>query len=200
MPDTITALRWCEWPHAPQIMRVYHDTEWGVPLYDDRTLFEFLLLEGMQAGLSWLTVLKKRAAYREAFDGFDPARIARYGKGKVRALLGNPGIIRNRLKIAAAIANAQAFMRVQEEGYGFHRFLWEFVGGRPIVNHRRSLRELPATTTESDAMSRALRKRGFRFVGPTICYAHMQATGMVNDHLVTCFRHQACQRRCSGLQ
>ena len=170
-------------------MRVYHDTEWGVPLYVDRRLFEFLLLEGMQAGLSWLTVLKKREAYRRAFDRFDPDRIARYGKSNVRALLGNPGIIRNRLKIEAAIANAQACVRVQQEEGGLHRFLWAFVGGRPIVHRWRRMQQLPVTTPESDAMSRELKRLGFRFVGPTICYAHMQATGMVNYHLFSCFRH-----------
>ena len=196
----MTAQARCPWAEGSEIMRVYHDTEWGVPLHDDRRLFEFLLLEGMQAGLSWLTVLKKRAAYREAFDRFDPDRIARYGKGKVRALLGNPGIIRNRLKIEAAVANAQAYVRVQEARGSFHRFLWEFVGGRPLVNRWRRMQQLPVTTPESDAMSRELKRLGFRFVGPTICYAHMQATGMVNDHLVCCARHAACQRRSSGLQ
>jgi len=172
----------------------YHDTEWGAPLYDDRKLFEFLVLEGMQAGLSWLTVLKKRAAFRRAFDGFDPERVARYGAAKVRVLLQDQTIIRNRLKIEAAITNAQAFLRVQEQVGSFHRFLWDLVGGRPLQRARRRLRELPARTRESDAMSRTLMANGFRFVGSTICYAHMQATGMVNDHLVTCFRYRQLAR------
>jgi len=171
-------------------MLAYHDTEWGVPLRDDRKLFEFLILEGMQAGLSWRTVLQKREQFRRAFDGFDPATVARYGRATVRELLGNAGIIRNRLKIEAAITNAQAFLRVQEQPGGVSRFFWQFVGGRPIVHRFRRLSQLPATSRESDAMSRELQRLGFRFVGPTICYAHMQATGMVNDHLVTCFRHR----------
>jgi DNA-3-methyladenine glycosylase I len=175
-------------------MAAYHDTEWGVPLYDDRKLFEFLVLEGMQAGLSWRTVLHKRAAFREAFDGFDPERVARYGRRKVAELLREAGIIRNRQKIEAAITNAQAFLRVQEAHRGFHRFMWAFVGGAPIVNRRRRLQELPARTRESDALSDGLRRRGFRFVGSTICYAHMQATGMVNDHIVHCFRYGPLSR------
>jgi DNA-3-methyladenine glycosylase I len=172
-------------------LRRYHDTEWGVPLYQDRKLFEFLVLEGMQAGLSWLTVLKKRAAFRRAFDGFDPERVARYGRAKIAQLLRDPGIIRNRLKIEAAITNAQAFLSVQEREGSFHRFLWGLIGGSPLQRARRFVREVPARTRESDAMSRALADRGFRFVGSTICYAHMQATGMVNDHLVSCFRYDA---------
>ena len=185
----MAVLKRCDWGQIPELMMVYHDTEWGVPLRDDRKLFEFLILEGMQAGLSWLTVLKKREHFRQAFDRFDPARVARYGPRKVRQLLQDAGIIRNRQKIDAAITNAQAFLRLQAAYGGFHRFMWGFVGGKPIVNRRQRMRELPATTPESDAMSRVLRKRGFRFVGPTICYAHMQATGMVNDHLVSCFRY-----------
>ena len=184
-----TVIRRCWWGDAPPLMQHYHDTEWGVPLYDDRTLFEFLVLEGMQAGLSWLTVLKKRAAFRQAFDGFDPARVARYGRAKIRQLLQDPGIIRNRLKVASAVTNAQAFLAVQEREGSFHRFLWGLIGGRPLQRARRRISELPARTPESDAMSRALVARGFRFVGSTICYAHMQATGMVNDHLVHCFRY-----------
>ncbi len=168
----------------------YHDTEWGVPLYDDRKLFEFLILEGMQAGLSWSTVLNKREQFREAFDQFDPRKVARYGRTNIRTLLANAGIIRNRQKIEAAITNAQVFLQVQEAAGGFHRFLWAFVGGQPIVNRRRRMQDLPATTPVSDAMSQALRARGFRFVGSTICYAHMQATGMVNDHLISCFRYR----------
>ena len=186
----------CEWAQGPEIMTVYHDTEWGVPVRDDRTQFEFLILEGMQAGLSWLTVLRKREAFRRAFDGFDPDIIARYGRASVRRLLHDSGIIRNRLKVEAAIANAQAFLDVQEREGSFNTFLWQFVGGRPRVNRRTRLKDLPATSRESEAMSRALRARGFRFVGSTICYAHMQATGMVNDHVVSCFRHRALTRYC----
>jgi len=182
------------WGTGDTLMAAYHDDEWGVPLHDDRKLFEFLVLEGMQAGLSWRTVLYKREAFRTAFDRFDPERVARYGRKKVGELLRNAGIIRNRQKIEAAITNAQAFLRVQEEDAGFHRFMWAFVGGHPIVNRRRSLRELPARTRESDALSEGLRARGFRFVGSTICYAHMQATGMVNDHLVRCFRYPQLTR------
>ena len=185
----IAAARRCDWPTDHPLLVRYHDTEWGVPLYDDRKLFEFLVLEGMQAGLSWLIVLRKREAFRQAFDRFDPARIARYGQAKISALLRDEGIIRNRAKIEATIANAQAFLRVQQECGSFHRFMWELIGGTPIVNARRRLRDLPARTPESDAMSATLKQRGFRFVGSTICYAHMQATGMVNDHLVSCFRY-----------
>jgi DNA-3-methyladenine glycosylase I len=168
----------------------YHDTEWGAPLHDDRALFEFLLLEGAQAGLSWHIVLKKRENYRAAFDQFDPQIVARYNQNKINRLLANAGIIRNRLKIAAAIANARAFLAVQEEFGTFDRYIWRFVDGKPIINHRRSMKEVPARTKESDAMSKDLKERGFRFVGSTICYAHMQATGMVNDHLAHCFRHK----------
>ena len=184
----------CDWGQATPLMMAYHDTEWGVPLRDDRKLFEFLILEGMQAGLSWSTILNKRENFRRAFDRFDPEKVARYGKVRARALLQDAGIIRNRLKIAAAIANAQAFLAVQEQRGGFHRFMWEFVGGRPKVNRWRTMKQLPCVSPESDAFSRALRERGFRFVGSTICYAHMQATGMVNDHLVTCFRHRQVAR------
>lgn len=183
----------CGWAEGPPIMTAYHDAEWGVPLYDDRTLFEFLVLEGMQAGLSWLTVLNKREHFRRAFDGFDPVRVAGYGRAKVRQLLSNAGIIRNRLKVEAAVANAQAFLRVQERHGSFARVMWDLVGGRPIQHRFKRLRELPARTPESDRMSSALKDLGFRFVGSTICYAHMQATGMVNDHLVGCFRHRAVQ-------
>jgi len=175
-------------------MRAYHDTEWGVPLFNDHKLFEFLILEGMQAGLSWLTILNKRTHFRCAFDGFDPQRIASYGRAKVRQLLRDPGIIRNRLKIEAAVTNAQVFLRVQEQQGGFARFMWDLIGGRPIRHRFTSLRQLPARTPESDAMSVALKELGFRFVGSTICYAHMQATGMVNDHVVSCFRYRAIQR------
>lgn len=178
----------CPWP-TTDLYIAYHDTEWGVPLHDDRALFEFLVLEGAQAGLSWLTILKKRENYRAAFDGFDAAKVARYNARKVAALLANPGIVRNRLKISAAIVNAKAFLAVQEEFGSFDAFIWRFVDGRPKQNHWRTMQEVPARTAESDAMSKDLRQRGFKFVGSTICYAHMQATGMVNDHLVSCPRH-----------
>jgi DNA-3-methyladenine glycosylase I len=183
----------CPWP-TTELYLAYHDTEWGVPLHDDRLLFEFLVLEGAQAGLSWLTILNKRENYRRAFDGFDPAKVARYGARKIAALLVDPGIVRNRLKITSAIRNAQAFLAVQREFGSFDRYIWRFTGGRPIQNAWRSTMQLPARTPESDAMSRDLRERGFTFVGSTICYSHMQATGMVNDHLVTCPRHAACAR------
>ena len=178
----------CPWP-TTDLYIAYHDTEWGVPLHDDRALFEFLVLEGAQAGLSWLTILKKRENYRAAFDGFDAAKVARYNARKVAALLANPGIVRNRLKISAAIVNAKAFLAVQEEFGSFDAFIWRFVDGRPKQNHWRTMQEVPARTAESDAMSKDLRQRGFKFVGSTICYAHMQATGMVNDHLISCPRH-----------
>ena len=171
----------------------YHDTEWGVPLHDDRALFELLTLEGAQAGLSWSIVLAKRENYRRAFDGFDVKKIARYNARKAAALLADPGIVRNRLKVAATIANAKAFLAVQAEFGSFDRYLWRFVpNGRPIVNRRRSLNDLPARTPGSDTLSKDLQKRGFKFVGTTICHAFMQASGMVNDHLVTCDRHAAC--------
>jgi DNA-3-methyladenine glycosylase I len=166
----------------------YHDAEWGVPVHDDRRLFEFLILEGAQAGLSWETILRKRENYRRAFDGFDAAKIARYDKRKVRALMADPGIVRNRLKIAATITNAKLFLDVQKECGSFARYIWEFVGGKPRRNSWRQSKQVPARTPESDAMSKALKKRGFRFVGSTICYAFMQATGMVNDHAADCFR------------
>jgi DNA-3-methyladenine glycosylase I len=178
----------CPWP-VDDLYRTYHDTEWGVPLHDDRALFEFLILEGAQAGLSWHTVLKKRLNYRAAFDQFDPAKVARYTQPKINQLLANPGIIRNRLKIASAVRNARAFLAVQEEFGSFDRYIWRFVEGRPIINYPRSMKDVPARTRESDAMSKDLKQRGFNFIGSTICYAHMQATGMVNDHLVQCFRH-----------
>jgi DNA-3-methyladenine glycosylase I len=166
----------------------YHDEEWGVPVHDDRCLFEFLILEGAQAGLSWETVLRKRERYREVFDGFDASKIARYDVRKSRALLGDPGIIRNRLKISSTISNAQAFLEVQSEFGSFDAYIWQFTGGKTLRDVRRGLKEVPVSTAESDAMSKDLKKRGFRFVGSTICYAFMQATGMVNDHLRTCFR------------
>ena len=186
--------RRCAWAEAHPLLRDYHDAQWGVPLYEDRFLFEFLVLEGMQAGLSWLTVLKKREAFRRAFDGFDPQKVSRYGAAKVRRLLVDSSLIRNRLKIDAAITNAQAFLRVQQAHGSFAHFMWAFVDGAPIRNRWRRLADIPCRTPASDAMSRTLVTHGFRFVGSTICYAHMQATGMVNDHLVSCFRHYAIAR------
>lgn len=168
----------------------YHDREWGVPVHDDRALFEFLVLEGAQAGLSWGTILRKRENFRRAFGGFDPKAVSRYDRRKVAQLLRDPGIIRNRLKIESAVRNAGAFLEVEKEFGSFDAYVWRFVGGRTKVNRWRILKEVPASTPESEAMSRDLLKRGFRFVGPTICYAHMQATGMVNDHLVSCFRYR----------
>lgn len=178
----------CEWSLGDPLLTRYHDEEWGVPEHDDRKLFEFLILEGAQAGLSWLTILKKRDNYRRAFEGFDPKKIARYDAGKEQALLSNDGIVRNRLKIAATVQNAKAFLKVKKEFGSFDAYIWQFVGGRPKQNHWKSLRELPARTEESDALSKDLRKRGFNFVGSTICYAFMQAVGMVNDHVADCFR------------
>ncbi len=185
----------CSWPGDDALMREYHDTEWGVPLYDDRKLFEFLILEGAQAGLSWRTVLHKRENYRRAFDGFDAEKIARYTDARCKKLLLDPGIIRNRLKVGAAVSNAKAFLEVKAKEGSFAKYIWQFTGGKPLVNRWTSLKQLPAATRESDAMSKDLKARGFRFVGSTICYAHMQATGMVNDHLVTCSRHKACQSK-----
>jgi DNA-3-methyladenine glycosylase I len=167
----------------------YHDREWGVPQHDDRVLFEFLILEGAQAGLSWSTILNKREAYRKAFSSFDPARVSRYDSKKTKALLTNEGIVRNRLKIDAAIGNARAFLAVQKEFGSFNAYVWKFVGGQPKINRWTATKSLPASTPESEAMSKELLKRGFRFVGPTICYAFMQAVGMVNDHMVTCFKY-----------
>ncbi|MBM4134950.1 MAG: DNA-3-methyladenine glycosylase I [Nitrospira sp.] len=181
----------CAWAaDADELMIRYHDEEWGKPVHDDRLLFELLILEGAQAGLSWATILKKREAYRAAFDRFDGSIMARYGERKVKQLLGNAGIVRNRLKIAAAIRNAKAFLAVQQEFGSFDAYLWRFVGGKPKVRRRRSLAQVPAKTPESDALSKDLVKRGFTFVGSTICYAFMQAVGMVNDHEARCFRHR----------
>jgi len=179
----------CPWPTDEPYLR-YHDTEWGVPVHADRRLFEYLILEGAQAGLSWHTVLKKRENYRAAFDRFDPEKVARYNATKIAKLLGNGGIIRNRLKIHAAIQNAKAFLKVREEFGSFDAYLWRFVDGQPVINHRKSMKEIPPRTPASDALSKDLLQRGFKFVGSTICYANMQAIGMVNDHLVTCFRHK----------
>lgn len=186
-------LRSCPWPRTP-LDQAYHDTEWGVPLHDDRALFELLILEGAQAGLSWSTILKKRENYRAAFDHFDAEKISRYGARKTAALLADPGIVRNRLKIAATIQNAKAYLAVLEECGRFDRYLWSFVGGKPIVHQLRTLYGAATRSAESDAMSRDLLTRGFKFVGTTICYAFMQASGMVNDHLVSCPRHAACQQ------
>ena len=184
----------CPWATTDPAYVAYHDEEWGVPLHDDRRLFEMLVLEGAQAGLSWLTILKRRENYRRAFDGFDPQAVARYGDPEIARLLADAGIIRNRLKINSAVTNAQAFLEVQEAFGSFDRYIWDFVGGRPVHNAWTTLAELPARTALSDTLSKDLKKRGFSFVGSTICYAHMQATGMVNDHVVSCFRHRAVQR------
>jgi DNA-3-methyladenine glycosylase I len=187
---TVQRCEWTgDWDSIDPLMADYHDREWGVPVHDDQLLFEFLILEGAQAGLSWSTVLNKRARYRQVFDGFDPAIVARYGEDRIAALLAESGIIRNRLKVRSAISNAQAFLGVQEDHGSFDAYIWQFVGGEPKINRWRRLADLPATTAESDSMSRELKRRGFRFVGPTICYAFMQATGMVNDHTVDCFRY-----------
>jgi DNA-3-methyladenine glycosylase I len=182
----------CSWARGSAAERDYHDSEWGVPLHDDRGLFEFITLEGAQAGLSWVTVLNKRENYRKLFDDFDVNRIARYNKRKVESLLKNPGIIRNRLKIEATISNARAFLEIQEKFDSFDSYIWQFTNGKPIVNHWQKAQDVPASTELSDIISKELKKRGFRFAGTTICYAFMQATGMVNDHTVDCFRHHQC--------
>jgi DNA-3-methyladenine glycosylase I len=183
-----TALRRCHWAKNDLMIR-YHDQEWGVPVHDDRLLFEFLILEGAQAGLSWETILSKRPRYRKVFDHFDAAKIARYDRKKIRQLLADAGIVRNRLKINAAVQNARAFLAVQKEFGSFDKYIWQFVGGRPKGDRRRSRKQVPVQTKESEAVSKDLSRRGFKFVGPTICYAFMQAVGMVNDHALTCFRH-----------
>ena len=187
-PVSGKTLKRCPWA-AGEMMIAYHDQEWGVPQHDDKLLFEFLVLEGAQAGLSWSTILAKRNAYREAFNGFDPRRVAEYGPEKIAQLLANPGIVRNRLKIASAVRNAQAVLAVQKEFGSFDRYIWEFAGGRPRTNSWRSSSRIPAQTRESVHMSKDLLKRGFTFVGPTVCYAFMQAVGIVNDHLLSCFRY-----------
>ena len=189
MADILTEKNRCSWATTPQMI-AYHDDEWGVPQHEDRMLFEFLVLEGAQAGLSWSTILAKREAYRRAFSNFNPARVARYDSRKAGQLLADAGIVRNKLKIAAAVQNARAFLAVQKEYGGFQAYVWQFVGGAPLRNAWKSPAQVPARTVESDNMSRDLLKRGFRFVGPTICYAFMQAVGMVNDHLVSCFRYE----------
>jgi len=180
--------RRCDWARD-ELMIAYHDAEWGVPLHDDRGLFEFLILEGAQAGLSWSTILKKRAAYRAAFSGFDPQVVAAYGEDRIQALLTDQGIVRNKLKIRSAVGNARAFLQAQQQAGSFDAYIWSFTGGRPLGNRWRRMDQVPARSAHSDAISKDLQKRGFRFVGTTICYAFMQAVGMVNDHLVTCFRH-----------
>jgi len=182
----------CDWPSENRLMIEYHDTEWGVPLHNDRKLFEFLLLDNAQAGLSWQTVLNKRENYRKAFDNFDPAKIVRYNERKITSLLNNPGIVRNRLKVQSAMTNARAFLEIQAEFGSFDTYIWQFVNGTPIRNHWKSLKDIPSTSHESDAISTALKKRGFKFVGSTICYAFMQSVGMVNDHLTCCYSHTQC--------
>jgi DNA-3-methyladenine glycosylase I len=184
----------CEWCLGNELMVEYHDTEWGVPLHDDNKLFEFLVLDAMQAGLSWLTILRKRDNFRKAFSNFDPVKIAKYGSPKVKSLLNDAGIIRNRLKISACIDNARGFLKICGEFGSFDAYIWQFTEGKPIVNKWKNMREIPPQTPESEAMSKDLKSRGFRFVGPTICYAFMQAAGMVNDHTVECFRHRQVQK------
>ena len=193
MPNVIKDKR-CTWCHGSELYESYHDTEWGVPLFDDKKLFEFLLLEGAQAGLSWITVLKKREGYRKAYDDFNPEKIARYSEKKIEKLLQNPNIIRNRLKVHSAIKNAQAYLKLHESGITFSDFLWDFVDGQPIQNTWKTMKQVPASTPLSDKLSKELKKRGFNFVGSTICYAHMQATGRDNDHMVSCPRYQPCKK------
>ncbi|MBE2202499.1 MAG: DNA-3-methyladenine glycosylase I [Anaerolinea sp.] len=190
---TMETFNRCEWCGDDPLYVQYHDAEWGVPVYEDRKLFEFLILEGAQAGLSWITILRKRAHYRQAFDDFDPDKIARYDEAKLADLLQNPGIVRNRLKVETAVKNARAYLDIQQTEGSFSRFLWQFVDGQPMQNSWLALNEIPAETAVSQTMSKTLKKRGFNFVGPTICYAFMQAVGMVNDHVITCFRHEACK-------
>ncbi|MBU2555278.1 MAG: DNA-3-methyladenine glycosylase I [Bacteroidetes bacterium] len=184
----------CEWPGGRELDIAYHDTEWGVPVHDDKKLFEFLVLDAFQAGLSWSTILKKRENFRQAFDGFDAMKIALYDEHKVADLMQNQGIIRNKLKIESAISNAAIFLEVSQEFGSFDKYIWQFTGGKTLVNHWQNQNQIPVSTPESDAMSKDMKKRGFRFVGTTICYAFMQAAGMVNDHLVTCFRHAEVQQ------
>ena len=184
----------CPWCEGFDLYRQYHDTEWGVPLRDSQKLFELLILEGAQAGLSWSTVLKKRESYREAFDNFDPKKIAKYDEKKISELMANPGIIRNRLKVAATITNAKAYLALEKNGQSFDQFLWQFVKNKPIQNKHQSLSDIPASSPESDAMSKALLKAGFKFVGSTICYAFMQASGMINDHITSCHRYSAVKK------
>ncbi|MDO8898097.1 MAG: DNA-3-methyladenine glycosylase I [Bacteroidales bacterium] len=189
----MTEIKRCNWPGTNALMIQYHDNEWGVPLHDDDKLFEFLVLDAFQAGLSWQTILNKREAFREAFDGFNAEKIAFYDNDKIEKLLQNAGIVRNRLKVLSAITNAQAFLRIQKEYGRFDRFIWQFTDGKTIVNTWETMTDIPAKSKESDAMSKALIKEGFKFVGSTICYAFMQAAGMVNDHLTNCFRYETCK-------
>ena len=194
MPSPDPTLPRCGWATSDPLYLAYHDEEWGVPVHDDRRLFEMLILEGAQAGLSWITILKRREGYRRAFEGFDPERIARYGKKEVNRLLADTGIIRNRAKVEATIKNAQAYLALAAEAGSLDRFLWQFVGGAPKVNRWRALKEIPAETPESKALSKELKRRGFGFVGSTICYAFMQAVGMVDDHVLSCFKRQGARR------
>jgi len=180
----------CDWALSSESEEKYHDEEWGVPIHDDRLLFEFLILEGAQAGLSWSTILNKRGGYRKAFDGFDANKIALYDQQKIEQLLNNPEIIRNKLKVNAAITNAKAFLKIQKEQGGFNQYIWSFVQGKTIQNHWQQFNQVPVSTIQSEQMSKSLKQKGFKFVGPTICYAYMQAVGMVNDHTVDCFRHK----------
>jgi DNA-3-methyladenine glycosylase I len=197
----VKSLKRCPWSEGvSDAYLAYHDEEWGVPVHDDTRQFEFLVLEGAQAGLSWSTILHRREGYRRAFAGFDPQKVARFAPQKVAALLRDPGIIRNRLKVGATVTNARAFLKVQEEFGSFSEYIWRFVDGRPVQNRRRRQSAVPATSSASDALSKDLKSRGFRFVGSTIMYAHMQATGLVNDHLVSCFRHRECGSLWEGLQ
>ena len=182
----------CGWCSSSELYKKYHDEEWGVPCFDDDTLFEFLILETNQAGLSWITILNKRENFRIAMDGFDPEKIARYDEHKIQELLNNPGIIRNKLKVNAAVSNAQAYLKIKESGRSFTDYMYDFTNGKVIVNHFKELKDVPATTAESDKMSIQMKKDGFKFVGSTVMYAHMQATGMVNDHITSCYRHQEC--------
>ena len=190
-----TKIKRCAWAERHELNRIYHDSEWGTPLHDDRKLFEFLILEGMQAGLSWLTILKKRENFRKAFDNFDPVKIARYRAARINKLMQDEGIIRNRLKIEATVKNARAYLRIVKEHGSFDSYIWQFTGGRPVINLWKNLNEIPTSTVQAKEMSKALKKYGCNFVGPTICYAFMQATGMVNDHEIGCFRHKEVQSR-----
>jgi DNA-3-methyladenine glycosylase I len=185
----------CEWPNNNPLMIEYHDKEWGVPLHDDNKLFEYMILDAFQAGLSWNTIINKRDNFRKAFDNFDPVKISKYGDRKIQSLLNDAGIIRNRLKIHAAVNNAKAFLKVRKEFGTFDRYIWQFTGGKSIVNKWKTMKEIPAKTKESDAMSKDLLSRGFKFVGSTICYAFMQAAGMVNDHITTCFRYKVINKK-----
>lgn len=188
-------MRRCEWANKGELERSYHDNEWGVPIHDDRALFEFLILEGAQAGLSWSTILRKREAYRNAFDNFDARKISKYSEAHISRLLANHELVRNRQKINATITNARAFVHVQGEFGSFDRYIWQFVGGRPVQNSWKKMADIPSSSPESEAMSKDLKKRGFRFTGPTICYAFMQAVGIVNDHVTDCFRYEGLKNR-----